>query len=105
VAIDEGREEVVCGEGMVGGKLSFSRQVIVCGEGRRSKTGWGEELGKETDYKHPEHGLEFTGPQYATKSPGTSKGRLYTMALTAITTVTFNERGTRARRGDTALRR
>ena len=52
-----------------------------------------EELGKETDYKHLEHGLEVSGSRHAVKDLVIYKGRLHTTALRAISTVTSNEHG------------
>jgi len=59
-----------------------------------------EESGKETDYKHLEHGLEVSGSRYAVKDLAIYKGRLHTTALRAISTVTSNEHGTGIREGD-----
>lgn len=58
-----------------------------------------EESGKETDYKHLEHGLEISGSRYAMKGFGTYKERLHTMAPRAISTATSNEHGTGIQEG------
>ena len=64
-----------------------------------------EESGKETDYKHLEHGLEISGSRYAMKGFWTYKERLHTMASRAISTATSNEHGTGIQEGTRGVRR
>jgi len=75
-------------------RLAFQDEgsSVVRGEGAR-RAGGGR-VGKETDYKHLEHGLEVSGSRYTVKGFGTYKGRLHAMAPRTISTVTSNEHGT-----------
>jgi len=46
-----------CGGGAMGGELSFQGRGILCGGKWGGEASWG----KETHYKHLEHGLEVIG--------------------------------------------